>query len=67
MPALWEEIHADPRKRRGDLSALPASDGGGRPVEGMRLAGHARHLAGCRAIAKLLYRVGIRGSLSTLC
>ena len=66
MPALWEEIHADPGKRRGDLSALPASDGGGRPVEGMRLAGHARHLAGCRAIAELLYRVGIRGSLSTL-
>ena len=59
MPALREEIHADPRKRRGDLSALPARDGGGRPVERMRSAGHARHLVGRRVIAELLYRVGI--------
>ena len=29
VPALREEIHADPGKRRGDLSALPARDGGG--------------------------------------
>ena len=66
MPALREEIHSDPGKRRGDVSALPPRDGGGRPVERMRLAGHARHLAGCRAITELLYRVGIRGSLATL-
>ena len=63
MPALREEIHADPGKRRGDVSApLPARDGGGRPVERMRSAGHARHLAGCRVIAELLYRVGIATS-----
>ena len=67
MPALREEIHSDPGKRRGDVSALPARDDGGRSVKRMRLAGHARHLEGCRAITELLYRVRNPGVRSRRC
>ena len=49
-----------------DLTGLPLALNEVEHGRGL-LTGHARHLAGCRAIAQLLYRVGNRGSLSTLC
>ena len=54
-----------PRAGEVDLTGLPLALNEVEHGRGL-LTEHARHLAGCRAIAKLLYRVGIRDSLSTL-